>query len=105
MFLNNIFQGHSIDLHDLVKAIDQGISGDHRIEASLGWELLQSGGDGRIKGEQLSQLFSLFLGGRGLSVEQGSNPDLIKAHRRLKIGKTHAFGFLGSHQGSSNSHD
>ena len=22
MFLNNIFQGHSIDLHDLVKAID-----------------------------------------------------------------------------------
>ena len=61
MLLDHILQRHSIDLHDLVEAIDQGVSGDHWIEASLGGELLQSGGDGRIKGEQLSQLFSLFF--------------------------------------------
>ena len=50
MLLDHILQGHTIDLHDLVETIDQGISGDHRIEASLGGELLQSGSDGWVKG-------------------------------------------------------
>ena len=70
MLLDDILQRHAIDLHDLVEAIDQGIGGDHRITTSLGGELLQSRSNGRIKGEKRSQLVSLFLGSRGLTLEQ-----------------------------------
>ena len=74
--VDDCFHGHSIYLHDLVKAIDERISRNHRADALAG-KLGESVRDIITHFQRSNELLGFLIICPCLSIEQGCYPNLV----------------------------
>ena len=96
--LNHILHRHSIDLHDLVEAVDQGIGRDDRVKRALGGIGLQCFQDRRLQVQEAGERAGLLSRGGRLAIEESSDPHLIAAQRLLQILEAEPLALLGGEQ-------